>query len=110
MRGKARYRSGDLEGAVADLSRDLAIAKTADGYLWRALAYADLGEFELGLEDAGQLVAMAPGKARAHAVLGDVLLRAGRLAEGRKAHEAALAIDPDFAPSRQRMDELGVTE
>ena len=110
LRGKARYRSGDHQGAVADFSRDLAITETADSHLWRALAYSELGEFALGLEDAARLLVLAPNQARAQAVLGDVLLKAGRLGDGKKAHERALRIDPGFAPSLQRMDELAGLE
>jgi len=110
FRGKARYQSGDLEGAVADLSAAILIDDTVDERLWRALAFIDLGEFALALKDAEELVAMAPDQARSHAVLGDVLLKSGRLAEGRKSHEKALSIDPEFAASRLRLKELSATE
>lgn len=110
FRGKARYRSGDLEGAVADLSAAILIDDTANERLWRALAYTDLGEFDLALKDAQKLVALAPRQARSHAVLGDVLLKSGRLAAGKISHEKALSIDPEFAPSRLRLEELGASE
>jgi len=110
FRGKARYRAGDLEGAVDDLSAAILIDDTADERLWRALAFTDLGEFSLALTDAQKLVALSPDQARSHAVLGDVLLKSGRLAEGRKSHEKALSIDPEFAPSRLRLEELAAAE
>lgn len=106
LRGKAKFRDDDFAGALADLDAEISRQDSAEPRLWRALVHAGLGQYDDAERDARRLVELEPGRARSHAVLGDVLLNAGRLEEGRTAHERALALSPDFPPSLQRIREL----
>ena len=104
MRGRARYKSGNIVGAVADFSR--AVADNGDNaraLIWRAIGAADLGDFDQALADAQRLVKLYPDQARSHAVLGDIYLKSGQVAQGLAAHRRAIEIDPGFATSQARI-------
>ncbi|MHA1522884.1 MAG: tetratricopeptide repeat protein [Alphaproteobacteria bacterium] len=104
LRGRARYKSGNIVGAVADFSVTLdQNSKNAQALIWRSLGLADLGQFEDALADAQGLVQLLPNQARSFAVLGDIYLKAGRLSQGLVAHQRAIEIDPGYATSQGRL-------
>lgn len=59
--GGAKFMKGDFQGAIADLTRSLALQPKAAGpLLVRASAYQRLGKAELELADLGAAVKLAP--------------------------------------------------
>lgn len=110
MRGRARFATGNMEGAASDFAFEAErTPDAASPLIWQVRTLADLGDYEAAEAAARRLLALEPDTARANAVLGDVLLRRGDLAGGRAAHQAALAIDPGYEPSMRRLDELAET-
>jgi len=59
-----------------------------------------------GLERCSAAVAMDPKSATAQYRLGLILAHQGQPDDARRAFEAALAVDPQFAPARQSLQDL----
>jgi Flp pilus assembly protein TadD len=55
-------------------------------------------------------VTLSPDIARLHSDLGGVLASAGHLDEARGSLERALALDPDYTPTRENLTRLAAAE
>jgi len=73
QRARVRKRLGDLQRAIADYSKAIKIAPTAQMYLARALVWLALNQPKGAITDAQQVVAMSPEMAGGHRVLGKAL-------------------------------------
>ncbi|MBY8829608.1 DUF3857 domain-containing protein [Hephaestia mangrovi] len=60
-RARFRVMTYDREGALADLTKAIALAPTADTYAWRAGIYRDLGQKDKALADYKAAQALDPG-------------------------------------------------
>ncbi|MBG0832775.1 tetratricopeptide repeat protein [Planomonospora sp. ID67723] len=69
-RGILRYRTGDLGGAVADLSRAIEFGESAELYFNRAMVLRELGRAESAEGDLRRALVLAPGDAEIRAALG----------------------------------------
>jgi tetratricopeptide (TPR) repeat protein len=56
--GMRKLGANDLEGAIADFTRSIETSPTAEAYLQRGNAYAQLGRPEVALEDWARAIAM----------------------------------------------------
>ncbi len=107
MRGRARFDTGDLEGAASDFAAE--IARTPDAAsprIWHIRTLSDLSDQAGAEAGARVLLELEPMAPRAHAILGDVLLRKGDLAAGRAAHQRAIELNPDYRPSHERLEQI----
>ena len=83
MRGKSRFEAGEIEQAEEDFAAE--VARNPDQpapLIWQIRTLSDLGEYTAAEAAARKLLEIEPESARARAALGDVLLRAGNIAEG----------------------------
>ena len=60
VRARVRKRLGDLERAIADYSKALKLAPTAQTYLARSLVWLEMGQLEGAIADSRQVVALQP--------------------------------------------------
>ena len=77
VRARVRKRLGDLERAIADYSKALKLAPTAQTYLARSLVWLEMGQLKGAIADSRQVVALQPTLAGGHRVLGKALGLAG---------------------------------
>jgi len=82
QRARVRRRLGDPERAIADYSKAIKLAPTAEMYLARALVWLALNQIKGVIADAKQVVALQPELAGGHRLLGKAL---GLLGDGKGA-------------------------
>ncbi|MFH1726171.1 MAG: tetratricopeptide repeat protein [Elusimicrobiota bacterium] len=98
LRGEARFKTGDLAGAVDDLTRALkARPEDAKALAWRGEARYWRGDRKGALADFDKAVALEPGSAWALAWRGQLKLWMGRYKDAAKDFTAALKRDPKHA-------------
>ncbi len=73
VRARVRKRLGDLERAIADYSKALKLAPTAQTYLARSLVWLEMGQLKGAIADSRQVIALQPDLAGGHRVLGKAL-------------------------------------
>jgi tetratricopeptide (TPR) repeat protein len=106
-RGQARFAIGNLSGAAEDFAAEIkSRPQSPRPRIWYVRTLSDLEDFSLAEIQARKLLKIEPGTSRVHAILGDVLLLKGDIAGGRKSHQRALSINANYAPSKQRLDEI----
>ncbi|MGI3777727.1 MAG: tetratricopeptide repeat protein [Janthinobacterium lividum] len=94
----ALHEAGRLDAAEAayrDVLRDA--AGHADALHMLGLLADQRGDGEAAVSLIGRAIAAAPGRAYAHANLGNALLRLGRAGEAVASHRRAVALRPDSA-------------
>jgi len=74
-------------------------ADTAEAHYRSAMACCEQGRIAEGIELAEKSLALDPGKARTHRLLGTALLHVGRPADALASFERATALAPDSAPA-----------
>jgi tetratricopeptide (TPR) repeat protein len=72
-RGYARYRLGNLEGALGDFMESLQLSKQAAAYLGRGLVYQEMGVQHAAVDDLVQFVMLKGGNLAALNELADML-------------------------------------
>jgi tetratricopeptide (TPR) repeat protein len=91
----AALKSGDPEGALAELDRLAAAPDAPEGLLfWRGLALADAARPEEARAALEQELVVHPGNGQAHLLLGDALLSLGRLDEAAQQLRQAAELAP----------------
>ena len=79
VRARIRKRLGDGERAIADYSKAIKLAPTAETYLARALVWLSLEQVMGAIADSRQAIALSPELAGGHRLLGKAL---GLLGDG----------------------------
>ena len=99
---------GQIDAAIGRQREAVEIAPGAASY-WNSLGMTLGGSGRLAdAERAFREACRLDGANHRHAYnLGLILLREGRAGEARPYFERALALEPDFAPARERLAELG---
>ncbi len=82
QRARIRKRLGDGERAIADYSKAIRLAPTAEKYLARALVWLSLNQVMGAIADSRQAIALQPELAGGHRLLGKAL---GLLGDGESA-------------------------
>jgi tetratricopeptide (TPR) repeat protein len=80
------------------------------GPLHRALASAQAGRIDEAVGILQAIAAEGEANAETHAVLGNLLARAGRSTEAERALRRALTIDPDLLDARVRLGQLAASQ
>lgn len=95
--GLSRAWQGDLDGAIAEFDRAIAIApRLSIAYLNRGLAYRDKGQSDRALADLDRAVRYAPDAARGYFHRGQLLRQRGQTGRAEKDEDRAVAINPDY--------------
>ena len=103
--GTVRIDLGQLEAAIADFDRALAIQSSPPAWANRASALLGLDRPEEALESANRALQLYPQLAVAWISRGYALHRMNRLAEAVESFDRALAILPDHFPAWLRRGE-----
>ncbi|MEZ5897040.1 MAG: tetratricopeptide repeat protein [Parvularculaceae bacterium] len=111
-RGVIYNRTGDLAAAVEDFDDALAMDDTAgEAWLNRGNSYFLMGDFDQALADyetALENDVSQPWSAWYN--VGLVYLRRGESDKARAAFEKSLQLNPGFAPSQAKLDEISVRD
>ncbi len=95
--GLMRAWQGDLDGAIANFDRAIAISpRNAIAYLNRGLALQRKGEFVRANADLDRAVRYAPGAARGYYNRGLLLRQRGEANRAEADADRAVALDPDY--------------
>jgi Flp pilus assembly protein TadD len=105
--GEMLRQLGRAEEAESEFNASLSLNPNDAGVLaMLGLAMAQRGQLTQGLERCRAAAQMAPHDPSTHYMFGLVLAQTGRHAEAQAKYEAALAINPEFAPAREAMQKL----
>lgn len=100
-RGMVRASQFQLEAAVADYTRAIALAPAApDPYLNRGAAYEMMQNWEAAIADYNQVLALDPNEAGAYNNRGNAKAGLGDWAEAITDYRQAADLDPEFALAR----------
>ncbi len=94
---KAKYEKGDLEGAIADLDRAIAInPKYGDAYTWRGAAKGARGDVEGAIADFERAIAINPKDDAAYYNHGFAKQSKGDMVGAIADYDRAVAINPKY--------------
>ncbi|MBL8860257.1 MAG: tetratricopeptide repeat protein [Planctomycetes bacterium] len=99
--GCALARAGRFDEAAAQFEIAVETEPRFDVYLNWGSALHDAGRYTDAVLPLERAVALDPSNARAHSVLGRVLLQVGRFEEAQKELAVALALDPNDIETRR---------
>lgn len=106
-RGREAMRDDDFVAAIEHLTALVDTAPDfAEGWNARATAYYSAGLVGPALADIGRTLTLEPRHFGALTGLGLILEETGKLAEAKRAYEAALAIHPHRPDLREAIDRL----
>lgn len=96
-RGLLFLKNQQPEQAIENFNRALAIYDYLKAYVGRASAFQMAGNIPRAMEDANHVLAMSPGNAKAHFILGNCYNDMNRLNDAMKEYNAALALNGEEA-------------
>ncbi|HEX9963962.1 MAG TPA: tetratricopeptide repeat protein [Allosphingosinicella sp.] len=96
--GLERAWNGDLEAAIAEFDRAVALApRSSAAHLNRGLAWRSRGDLDRALADLDRAVRFGPQSARAYYHRSVILRERGDVRRARADEARAVELDPDFA-------------
>jgi tetratricopeptide (TPR) repeat protein len=95
-RALARQRAGDLDGALAEYDRALALGRTSLVLNNRGCALLEDGQPERALDDLREAVALDPENATAQCSLAEAQARTGNLSAALQSLRRAVALDASW--------------
>ncbi len=96
VQGAARYRKGDVEQAMEDLDRAIALRPgLAEAHHYKGLAYHRIGDIIAALEQQKKAIACHPHYARAYAASGRYAFEAGTYPSAIRDLTRAIELDSD---------------
>lgn len=110
QRAKIRRRLGDKEGAIADYTKAIRLAPSAETYLARALVWLSLAQAQGAIADSREAIKIKPELAGGHRLLGKALGLSGdgvgAIAAYKQAARCYLA-DKDKENAQACLDAIG---
>jgi tetratricopeptide (TPR) repeat protein len=95
IRGRAAFRLGRVDAAIADYDAALALAPNdAELHVRRGWVHYDKQENDAAIARAAHALKLDPKRADAYDLAGSVMTRAGDYARARAAYDDALRLDP----------------
>ncbi len=98
-RADARSRQGDQHGAIADLTRAIAIEPTSDRYYFRGWAHYAGRDLDRALADFLEAIRLEPSVAAHHTAAAAVFRSRGDLDRARAEHNEAVRLEPESSPA-----------
>ncbi len=95
-RALAKQARGDLEGALADYDRALALGRSVLVLNNRGCALLESGQVARAIEDLKEAVLLAPADATSQCSLAEAYARAGDNALALESLKKAVALDPEW--------------
>jgi tetratricopeptide (TPR) repeat protein len=94
----AHYRfGGKAELAIADCTKSLALAPSAQTYSWRGLAYLVRGSHDLAIADLTQAIKLEPGSYLYYLTRGNIYTAAKRYDDAVRDYTKSMALNQDDA-------------
>jgi tetratricopeptide (TPR) repeat protein len=96
-RGLLYLKNQQPDEAIENFNRALAIYDYLKAYVGRASAFQMAGNISKAMEDANHVLAVSPGNAKAHFILGNCYNDMNRLEDAMKEYNKAIALSGDEA-------------